>query len=159
MTCPYVFRFPGSPHLAAAIEGRQVDCGRLADATRELARRYDVVLVEGAGGLCVPLADGTTSLDFVMSQDWPVVLVTSPRLGSINHSLLSLEALQARRIRVAAMIYNLHQEARPEIVSDTRLVLAGALRRMGSAAPIIDLPPAGSVMQLEPDFGGLFPTV
>lgn len=155
ITCPFVFRFPGSPHLAAALEGRRVDCGRLAGATRELARRYDVVLVEGVGGLCVPLTDEITAVDFVARQGWPVVLVTAPRLGSINHSLLSLEALKTRSIPLAGVIYNLHHAAAPEIVADTRRIIANALRRIGSAAPIIDLPPEGPDGCVEPDFSGL----
>jgi len=155
LTCPYVFPFPGSPHLAAALAGRRVDTGRLADAARELQRRYDVVLVEGVGGLCVPLTEETTVLDFLGQQRWPVILVTSSRLGSINHTLLSLEALRTRRLSLAAVIYNLHRAARPEIVRDTRRVIATALCRMGFAAPLLDLPLAGSGRPAEPDFSGL----
>lgn len=142
LTCPYVFRFPGSPHLAAAIEGRSVDTARLEAAARELAQRYEIVLVEGVGGLCVPLTDETTVLDFLAQRDWPVVLVTAPRLGSINHTLLSLEALRTRHLSLAAVIYNLHHTARPEIVRDTRRVIENALDRMGYAAPILDMPAA-----------------
>jgi len=155
LTCPYVFRFPGSPHLAAALEGRTVDTGKLAEATRELARSYNVVLVEGVGGLCVPLTHETTVLDFLEQQRWPVILVTSSRLGSINHTFLSLEALRTRRLSLAAVIYNLHPAARPEIVRDTRQVIADALRRMGLAAPILDLPFAGDDDPAAPDFDGL----
>ena len=146
LTCPYVFRFPASPHLAAALEGRRVETGRLEEAAAELARRYDLVLVEGVGGLCVPLTDEITVLDFVAGRRWPVVLVTAPRLGSINHTLLSLEALCARGVTVAAVVYNLHYPASPEIVSDSRRVIRRALARAGQTAPVIDMnsiPPDG----------------
>jgi dethiobiotin synthetase len=139
MTCPYVFKFAGSPHLAASLAGESVDVCKLADATQELARRYEVVLVEGIGGLCVPLTEELTVLDLVAGQSWPVVLVTGPRLGSINHTLLSLEAIHARRIPLVGVIYNLHVAAHPEIVRDTRLVIAGALRHMNYLAPIVDI--------------------
>jgi dethiobiotin synthetase len=155
LTCPYVFRFPGSPHLAAALEGRSVDPGRLEEAVKELAPRYQVVLVEGVGGLCVPLTEKLTVLDFLAQQAWPTVLVTAPRLGSINHTLLSLEALHTRRIPLAAVIYNLHRTARPEIVRDTRGVIERAARKMGYAVPVFDIPPAGAVTSDKVDFTGL----
>ena len=155
LTCPYVFIFPGSPHLSAELEERRVDTDRLEDATRELARRYDIVLVEGVGGLCVPLTEETTALDFLSWQGWPTVLVTAPRLGSINHTLLSLEALHARRLPLAGVIYNLYHTARPEIVDDTRLVIERALRRLRYDAPVLDLPRAGCDGGHEADFSGL----
>jgi len=155
LTCPFVFGFPSSPHLAAELAGQRVDTERLGTAARELAQRYEGVLVEGAGGLCVPLTAETTVLDFLAREGWPVVLVTTPRLGSINHTLLSLEALHARRLPLAAVIYNLYQPARPEIVHDTRRVIGNALRRMGYAAPVLDLARADSDTPGDPDFEGL----
>lgn len=140
LTCPYVFRFPGSPQLAATLEGKTVEVNRLADAARQLAQRYDIVLVEGVGGLCVPLTDETTVLDFVTDRAWPTVLVTTPRLGSVNHTLLSLEALHARNLPLAGVMYNLFDSALPEIVRDSRRVFENALRRMAYDAPIWDLP-------------------
>lgn len=139
LTCPYVFRFPASPHLAAALEQRRVELTRLAGAAAELARRCDVLLVEGVGGLCVPLTPEATVLDFVAGQAWPVVLVTSSRLGSINHTLLSLDALRARGLPLAAVIYNTFPPQPPEIEADTRAVIVAALARAGSRAPVLDL--------------------
>jgi dethiobiotin synthetase len=155
LTCPYVFPFPGSPHLAAEIAGQMVDLGRVEAATHELAQRYDVVLVEGVGGLCVPLTAETTALDFLVRHGWPVVLVTAPRLGSINHTILSLEALHIRRISLAGVIYNLRHTARPEIVRDTRDVIETAMRSMGYAAPIIDIPEMGADGTVGVGFSGL----
>lgn len=153
LTCPYVFAFPGSPHLAAALEGRSVETRVLESTARELARSYEIVLVEGAGGLCVPLTDDTTVVDFVARRGWPVVLVTSPRLGSINHTLLSLEALRARHLPLAAIVYNLHPSSLPEIVRDTRRTIENAMRAMGMAAPILDLPAVDAGMPAVADFG------
>jgi len=155
LTCPYVFRFPGSPHLAASLEGRSVDTGRLETAALEVAGKYEVTLVEGVGGLCVPLTDRSTVMDFLTKCRWPVILVTAPRLGSINHTLLSLEAIAARRLPLAAVIYNLHCTALPETVSDTRRVIAGAMRRMGFDAPLLDMPSAGSEGSADVSFDGL----
>ena len=112
-------------------------------------------LIEGVGGLCVPLTEEVTVLDFIAHQAWPVVLVTAPRLGSINHTLLSLEALRARRHPLAAVMYNLHIAASPEIVSDTRRVIRTALARTGLDVPLLDLPSSAAGHPLECDFAGL----
>jgi dethiobiotin synthetase len=142
LTCPAIFPFPASPHLAAALAGASLNVAALVASTQQLARRYDVVLVEGAGGLMVPLSRGILMIDVVAQQKWPVVLVTAPRLGSINHSLLSLDALAARNIQLAAILYNLYFSAAPEIVADTRQLLQQAARERHWKAPVLDLPAA-----------------
>ncbi len=139
-TCPLIYSFPASPHLAAALAGDSIDTERIVACARRLAACYDIVLVEGAGGLCVPLTHDTVAIDFVAQQKWPVILVSAPRLGSINHTLLSLEAIHTRGIELAAIIFNLHLTAAPEIVTDTRRLIREAVARMGSDAPVIDLP-------------------
>lgn len=101
LTAPQIFDFPASPHFAAAREGRAVDTERIAGAVRQVAAKYDVTLVEGAGGLAVPLTEDLLTVDFAAGQNWPVLLVASGRLGSLNHILLSLEALRARKMRLA----------------------------------------------------------
>lgn len=105
-TCPEIFRFPSSPHLAAALENRTIDLEKIAAATRRLEKLYNIVLIEGAGGLLVPITENYTTADYIKDHKIPVFLVTSPRLGSINHTLLSLEVCQTRNIEVAAVIYN-----------------------------------------------------
>ncbi|MFO7902349.1 MAG: dethiobiotin synthase [Planctomycetota bacterium] len=140
LTCPAVYPFPASPHLAARLAGEVVDIQRIVDCATQLAARYEFVLVEGVGGLLVPLTQDTKVIDLIASQAWPVVLVTAPRLGSINHTLLSLEAIEARGLELAAVVYNLHYPAASEIVADTRRVVQKALVTMGHAAPMIDLP-------------------
>ena len=89
-TCPIVFTYPASPHLAAAIDGRDIDLTLIGRSTEKLLQKYDTVLIEGAGGLYVPLLEAYQTIDYVAEHGLPVVLVTSPRLGSINHTLLSL---------------------------------------------------------------------
>jgi cobyric acid synthase len=64
-------------------------------ATQELAAQYEIVLVEGAGGLMVPLTENLLTIDYIQQQAYPVILVTSGRLGSINHTLLSFAALKS----------------------------------------------------------------
>lgn len=143
-TCPYLFRFPASPHLAAAMEGREIDLMAIQYSTVRLQLRYDLVLLEGVGGLLVPLTPALLFADYVRDVGYRLVLVTSPRLGSINHTLLSLEACASRGIDVAGVIYNRFFEADERIVSDTREVIAAALKRYGfGKAPLVDLDAQG----------------
>lgn len=91
---PEIFSYPCSPHLASRIDGRPIDFDKIERATEELSRRYDVVLLEGAGGLMVPLTDELLTIDYIAQKEYPLLFVTSGKLGSINHTLLSLEAIK-----------------------------------------------------------------
>ncbi len=90
---------PLAPHIAAARAGMAIDLPALAKGARALAAQHDWLLVEGAGGLRVPLAAGVDALDWVAEQGWPVLLVVGMRLGCLNHALLSAEVLSARGLR------------------------------------------------------------
>jgi dethiobiotin synthetase len=123
LSCPYVFSYPASPHLAARIDGATVDPARLAAATRALEARYDVVLVEGAGGLYVPLTRDYFTIDHVRDAGYPLILVTSARLGSINHTLLALEACRREGVRVAAVAFNRYPRVDGPLGRETRVFL------------------------------------
>lgn len=111
-SCPYRYPKPASPHLSAALAGDTLDPSVITDATQTLQTDYDVILLEGAGGLLVPMTTSLLTLDYIASKGYPVVLVTSGRLGSINHTLLSLEAIKSRGLEVHSVIYNaIHDEA------------------------------------------------
>lgn len=148
LTCPYTFSFPGSPHLAARLAGMVIDPDRISEATEILATRYDWVILEGAGGLLVPLREDMTLLDYIGARGYPLVLVTAPRLGSLNHTLLSLEVLHNRGLRLAGLVYNLFAGAEEEIVEDSLRLFAQALRRYGFPEQIVVLPPWPHVQQL-----------
>lgn len=141
LTCPYCFSFPASPHLAARLAGRTIDPGIITAATRQLEQKYRWTLLEGAGGLLSPLNDNLTQLDYVADRGYPLILVTSPRLGSINHTLMSLEILRARGMPLAGLIYNLHAGGPDEIIRDSLQLFSRALPRYGFAADIVTLPP------------------
>lgn len=92
---------PASPHYAAKIDGIQIETSNL-----ELPQITENLLIEGAGGLMVPLnEEGLLYLDIIEQWALPVVLVSRHYLGSINHTLLSLEALKSRNIPVRALIF------------------------------------------------------
>ena len=86
LTMPEIFSYPCSPHLAAEIDGRPIDLAGIERATVELSRRYDAVLLEGAGGLMVPLTRQLLTIDYIARKGYPLIYVTSGRLGSINLS-------------------------------------------------------------------------
>ena len=118
LTCPYIFPEPCSPHLAASLAGKKIDGGVITAATTELRQGYDYVLMEGVGGLLVPMGDDWTLLDYLQETGYPLVLVSSPRLGSINHTLAALELAKGRGLRVQGILYNRFKEDNPTIASD-----------------------------------------
>ena len=73
-----------------------------------MSHRYDIVLLEGAGGLMVPLTEEFLTIDYVAQKGYPLLFVTSGKLGSINHTLLSLEAIKSRGIELDTVLYNLY---------------------------------------------------
>ena len=139
-SCLYLLPYPASPHLAAALAGVEIDGARLAKAFNNLASRHDELLIEGVGGFLAPLTRSLTSGDFVAGQKWPVIIVTSPRLGSINHTLLTLEAVAARGLEIAGLVYNLYDETDPEITADTRRLFLERLAALGRKGRLVDLP-------------------
>lgn len=103
---PYLFREAIAPHIAAAHKGVAIELPRIRAAYDELARLADVVVVEGAGGLLVPVSDTRDMAELVVALGLPVVLVVGMRLGCLNHALLSSEALAARGLRLAGWVAN-----------------------------------------------------
>ena len=141
LTMPEIFTYPASPHLATKIDGREIDFQKIADATRQLCEKYDAVLLEGAGGLMVPLTTELLTIDYIAEQKFPVILVSSGRLGSINHTLLSLEALKSRGLELFALAYNLNDESQDQLISkDTAEFLKNYLARHFPDAQWIDIP-------------------
>ncbi len=107
-TCPYLFSYPAAPKTAAGLEDKRIDLLVLKRALEELALRYEIVFIEGVGGLWVPLTQKETLLDFLSLILCPVVVVCAARLGTINHTLLTIEALRQRSLFVAGLVYNLY---------------------------------------------------
>ena len=128
-TCPYLFAYPCSPHLAARMEGKTINPAAIARAAETLAARYDYVLLEGAGGPAVPLNDEETTLDFVRNQGYPLIIVTSGRLGSISHTLLTLEACRHNGIAVEMLVYNRFPQTDALIENETAAYLQNYLQR------------------------------
>ena len=103
---PEIYSFPASPHLAAKLENRPVDLEKISNATNFLIQKYDAVLIEGAGGIMVPISENYLTIDYISEKKYPIILVTSGRLGSINHTLLTLDAIRRRNLSLYALVYN-----------------------------------------------------
>lgn len=140
LTCPYCFPFPASPHLAAQLAGTEIDPDELDRATKTLAGQVDQLIIEGAGGLLVPLTRSLLLLDYLAERSYPVIMVTSPRLGSINHTLLCLEAIKHRNIQLSGLVYNLHGDHPREIVTDSLKMFKQFLDRYGFQKKVVILP-------------------
>lgn len=151
LTAPQIFKFPSSPLLAAQLEGKKVDLARISAAVKTLEKRYETVVVEGAGGLCVPLTEDKLTIDFAAEQGWPLILVASGRLGSINHILLSLEAAKARGMEILGVVYNDYPKADPTIFADTEKTI----RRYLGTVPNSSGPVPKIFNLAEDDFEGL----
>lgn len=101
----YHFKLAASPHLAARQQGEEVDIHHLGEVVCAESP-HDLLVVEGAGGLCVPLNDDILLVDFMASHPMATILVASSGLGTINHTLLSVEALRSRKIPVLGIIFS-----------------------------------------------------
>lgn len=104
--CPYPLRASLAPSVAAEREGTKIDIDFLAGLYREISSAHDITLVEGAGGLLVPILPHYTYADLVKLLKLPVLVVAANRLGAINHLLLTLEHASCRGLRVLGYVLN-----------------------------------------------------
>jgi len=103
---PFCYERACSPHLAARIEGRPISLQRIRECFGRLSASADCVVVEGAGGVLAPLSDSESMLDLMRLLALPVVLVTSPRLGTLNHTFLSIDAVLRAGLSLCGIVVN-----------------------------------------------------
>jgi dethiobiotin synthetase len=121
---PYRFGPPMSPHLAAELAGEEIAPGRLLDAARAAAGDADALVCEGVGGLLVPLAPDYLVRDLAVALGFPVVVAAPSGLGTINHTLLTLEAARAAGLELAAVVLTPWPESPGEIERSNRETIA-----------------------------------
>ena len=152
-TSPWRFRDPVSPDLAAAREGRRIDVDQVVAFCQDaIAQRRDVLLIEGVGGIMVPLDGERTILDVMMALRLPLILVTGSYLGTISHTLTALDALYRRDMNLLAIIVS-ETPGSPVPLDD----VVATISRF--AEPVIGLPrrPArGENSGADPGFGRIF---
>lgn len=144
---PCRFGIPASPHLAAELENTAVDLDHLLRCCQQLSGKHELLLVEGAGGLLVPLTRKDSTLDLALRLGLPLLVVARAGLGTLNHSLLTLRVANESGLNVAALILN-HTGPEPESRND-RLIAADNARLIAQTGavqvigPLPYLPGAG----------------
>jgi dethiobiotin synthetase len=137
---PWRFAAPLSPDMAAARERRTVPFAALVAHCRAADRNGGVTLIEGIGGVMVPLDGEHTVLDWIAALEVPALLVVGSYLGTLSHSLTAVEALRARRVAMAGIVVS-ESEAEPVSTAET----AATLARFSAPVPVCVLPRAAPV--------------
>lgn len=106
---PYVYELACSPHLAGRLARNYPQIARIKDCVDKLLLSHQAVVVEGAGGIMVPLNEQATMLDLMQALGYPVVLVSRFGLGTINHTLLSIQALRTAGLKLIGVAFNYTQ--------------------------------------------------
>ena len=120
ITAPIIFSYPASPHLAAQIDNAEVRPELITEATRVLHRHFNHVLIEGAGGIMVPLKNNYLTIDYIKDLRLPVILVTNGALGSISDTLTSLYVLAHYHTDIFGVVYNPHFDKDRKIAADAK---------------------------------------
>ena len=139
--CPHQWPEAASPHLAAQAAGDELlgtqitgELSKLQDSCLDHNRR---LIVEGAGGVAVPLStDDHTIMDLAAQSGLPLVVVTRPHLGTLNHTLLTIMALKQRRLPILGLVMNYHDRVRPSLATQTA---RSELERLGSIPVLAEI--------------------
>jgi dethiobiotin synthetase len=116
---PCRFRFPLAPAVAARLEKNKVDMKKIMKSFRELVSLHDFLIVEGAGGILVPLTMSVSFCELAREMALPVVIAARPGLGTINHTLLTISALERRGLFIAGVVVNHTSRGRGDLAEKT----------------------------------------
>lgn len=142
--CPYRFPKPLAPLVASELSGGEIDIGKIKEAYRKLQSAHDIVIVEGAGGLLVPILENYLMSDLASDLGLPVLLVTRPDLGTLNHTLLTVESARTRGLRITGIVINNF----PEDPGDAERTNPELISRL-TGAPIAGVYPSDPTMSVE----------
>ena len=131
--CLYSFAAPLAPLVAARAEGTKIELEPILARARELAREHELLLVEGAGGLLVPLAPGLDVADLAAALGLPLIVVARAGLGTVNHTLLTIEAARARGLELTGVVLN--GESDESATDNATLIEAGSGVRVLAQVP------------------------
>jgi dethiobiotin synthetase len=139
---PQFFKAALAPSMAAGLERREVDSESIYKAYWHLSKKYDVMVVEGVGGVKVPLGEATYVVDLMEALRLPALVVSRAALGTLNHTLLTLDALSAKKVPVIGVLFNggsgrtLAEKTNPEALQDhTTAQVLGHLTHQASTDP------------------------
>jgi dethiobiotin synthetase len=140
LVCPYRFQAPLAPLAAARLEGRDIDLEQILRHYERLAAEHTVVVVEGAGGLLVPVGGDWSMRDLIGRLRLPVVLVGRTGLGGINHALLTLECLDREGIEMFALVVNETTPATTSVEKEQAASTVALLREQAGVPVLGPLP-------------------
>lgn len=104
--CPYIFKLPASPHLAAKAENKKINIARIKQAYKSLSSKFDTVIVESTGGALVPVNEKRLVIDIAKELGLPVLIVAQNKLGALNHILMTVEVLKQRKMKILGIVFN-----------------------------------------------------
>lgn len=143
LLCPYRFRLPASAHLAAKEEGKKIDINLIKKSFKQLSKKFDTfgppvaclstnpkqsgrigfVIVEGIGGVLVPIDGKHLVIDIAKELKLPVLIVAQNKLGAINHTLLTIEAIKQRKMKILGIIFNNAQKQDKRVLRDNPKII------------------------------------
>mgnify|MGYP001347716757 CR=1 FL=1 len=115
---PYSFSLPASAHLAAKNENTIIDPNKIIQSLRYLENQFDNVIIEGLGGIAVPLTETQTTLDILEQLKPHIIIVIPNQIGAINHALLTIETISNRHIPISGFIINNLNPKTPNLIKD-----------------------------------------
>ncbi|MEN8143201.1 MAG: dethiobiotin synthase [Thermodesulfobacteriota bacterium] len=121
---PYRFDFPASPHLSAELENREIDPEKIISAYQTMSADHEVLIVEGVGGLLVPLTRDLLLADLLAQLQIPTIIVARSGLGTLNHTLLTIESLRSRKIPLGGVIFTDGEDDNETLVVDNMKTIA-----------------------------------
>ena len=133
---PYRFKMPAAPEIAARRAGSRIDFSVIEEAHAALVKTADVTVVEGAGGLLVPFTRNDTTVDLIYRLKLPVLIVARTALGTINHTLLTIEVARARGLAILGVVFSRSQEGPDENEAES----IDAISRLGNVSSLGVLP-------------------
>lgn len=124
---PLRFQYPVAPYLAARLEKRDMDMGSVKERFDYLSSRYDALIVEGVGGLYVPIAKDYFVSDMAADFKLPLIIVASPALGSVNHTLLTIDHARHKGLKLAGLVFNYSNPSAGTVAERTNPALIAEL--------------------------------
>lgn len=158
MISPLRWSAPLAPAPAAESAGQTIDCDALAGALRALDNAGDVLLVEGIGGLCVPIDPANpslTTLDLIAAIAYPVVVVTRAGLGTLNHTAMTVRLLRQAGCDMAGLVVNAYESAGAVVVDDPSVASNAIWMTRMTGVPVLATTPACAPDDVVPHEGRL----
>ncbi len=151
VVCPLQFDLPAAPQASARVEGREASLAPVEEAFATLSSLHEFMLVEGAGGILVPFDEKTSMADLAAKLDLPVLIVARASLGTINHTLLTLEACAARGLDVLGVVIS-HATGEPSAADQENL---NTLKRALGERLIGEIGPRADARSVDPRAAGI----